>query len=1220
MKYNFQKLTPTKQVDIKVYEEAIDFVFKNEDIHNVAVSGVYSAGKSSLIETYKEKHKEKKFLHLSLAHFMPTENSSFENKIESGKESVLEGKILNQLLHQIPAEKIAQTNFKVKRDVKCSQIAMTTLFVSSWFLSILRIMCAKQLKELAENLPAGYIHNMVAAIAHPYGTIVAFVIGAVCTVGLLYALIKLQKNKRIFKKINVKGNEIEIFEKQDDSYFDKYLNEVLYLFENSGADVIVFEDIDRFNSNQIFERLHEINMLVNTRRKRQHDKADKDYTPLRFFYLLRDDIFESKDRTKFFDYIIPVVPVIDSSNSYDKFLEILQESGYLEQFDLGFLQSLSLYVDDMRILKNICNEFTVYINRINTIELDWNKMMAMIAYKNLFPCDFGDLQLGRGFVYDLFNNKKKELVSERLSELRTSQETIKDDIAYLDERVLCSLQELEDAKQKATERYSKNYHMYTVEESKEQKRYLDDFEKRKTKIQTMDNADRGELVRKLEQVEFQISHTETGHLKDLITRENIELLFEPVQDKKGESQDPFYGIKTSNYIDLVKFLIRNGYIDETYTDYISYFYENSISTNDKRFLRRITDQLGAEYAYHLDAPEKVAECAVLRNVEFEQEETLNFDLLNYLLEHLDESKYTEYVNVLIGQLKEKQKKDFISKYYDLNKARKQFVVKLNEQWSGFFKTALQAPEFTGKQLKQYSLDTLYYSDSDVIKEVDADHCLCQYISQTTEYLSIRDPDSEKLITGFELLGVSIEKLTDSGVDPILLNEVYSKNLYVLNFGNIAFFLRKKYIIIDEDAIVHRNFTLVSSRQEEPLYQYVMANLPVYVSVMLENCGNSICDTEEAAVHFLNQETVEEGQKVQYISNLTTKISELSKIDDIALWPQLLEKEKIEFSADNMLYFFIKHGLTTILIGYINQLPPICDFSGIEEKFKIEQRKKLFVEVSYCKEIANTQYKAVLLGLGFPFTDYNGSEITDDKFDVLIQVGILQMNLQTLQFVRDKYSQHRFKFIEYNLDAYLELLSENPPDYDEVEEILNWKIPDEKKLKLLSFTNKAISVVRKSYSDRIIAYILEHNYESDDFDVLCQKFSQYEAETQVQIRRKAIENEYDIYRKDIILDEVLLSELLKSQYVERQHKICFFVNGIPNMNEETCQKHFKELNLEKMCHIFDRQGGRYNYEKTDETTEILEGLKKNGWIYEYKIDDRNAKTYNVTKNPPHRNRN
>src|SRR5699024_12429821 len=84
--------------------------------------------------------------------------------------------------------------------------------------------------------------------------------------------------------LNFSGNEIEIFEENDDSYFDKYLNEVLYLFENSGADVIIFEDMDRYNVHQIFDKLREINILINNKRMKEKK------VPLRFFYLLRDDI------------------------------------------------------------------------------------------------------------------------------------------------------------------------------------------------------------------------------------------------------------------------------------------------------------------------------------------------------------------------------------------------------------------------------------------------------------------------------------------------------------------------------------------------------------------------------------------------------------------------------------------------------------------------------------------------------------------------------------------------------------------------------------------------------------------------------------------------------------------------------------------------------------------------------------------------------------------
>ena len=68
-KYQFERLTPIDNMDLDVYEEAIDYVFDNSDIKNVAISGAYSAGKSSVLASYKKNHSNLRFLHISLAHF-----------------------------------------------------------------------------------------------------------------------------------------------------------------------------------------------------------------------------------------------------------------------------------------------------------------------------------------------------------------------------------------------------------------------------------------------------------------------------------------------------------------------------------------------------------------------------------------------------------------------------------------------------------------------------------------------------------------------------------------------------------------------------------------------------------------------------------------------------------------------------------------------------------------------------------------------------------------------------------------------------------------------------------------------------------------------------------------------------------------------------------------------------------------------------------------------
>ncbi|TFB14095.1 hypothetical protein E3U55_14350 [Filobacillus milosensis] len=328
----FQKLTPIKNAKLKMYDDALNFVFENNDIKNVAISGPYSAGKSSIIESYKLKSTDKRYLHISLAHFPETqsENSSIEETTQiysnnsSKDNAILEGKILNQLIHQIKQNKIPQTKFKVKQKIKPKKIAFSSIIFTIFLMLVYYIYSFNRWSSFVPTLKETWLKNTLmwttSNITLLFSGLVCFLIVGLAT----HFLIILQKNKNILKRLKLQGNEIEIFEEKDDSFFDKYLNEVLYLFEHSNADVIVFEDIDRFNANEIFEKLREINTLVNNK------KFEGNKPPIRFFYLLRDDIFTSKDRTKFFDFILPIIPVIDGSNSYDQLIDHFKEGGIFD--------------------------------------------------------------------------------------------------------------------------------------------------------------------------------------------------------------------------------------------------------------------------------------------------------------------------------------------------------------------------------------------------------------------------------------------------------------------------------------------------------------------------------------------------------------------------------------------------------------------------------------------------------------------------------------------------------------------------------------------------------------------------------------------------------------------------------------------------------------------------------------------------------------------------
>ena len=315
----FQKLTPIDNADISVYEDAIEFSLKNDDITNIALSGPYSAGKSSIIETYKKKHPDKKFVHISLAHFeCPEETDSDDSK----KESWIEGKILNQLLHQIPVKRIPQTNFRIKKDMGKKDIKKLTVLISILLCSGAFLRISNKVPTIVEQIQEERIKQFLSVFTSGYAIIIATLLFVISAIICIHKIITVQKNKNLFRKISYQGNTIEIFETQNESYFDKYLNEVLYLFEQVEADVIVFEDMDRFDSNEIFVRLREVNNLTNFHKKKylEENSESGEYKPLRFFYLLRDDIFTTKDRTKFFDYIIPVIPILDASCNLTEYM------------------------------------------------------------------------------------------------------------------------------------------------------------------------------------------------------------------------------------------------------------------------------------------------------------------------------------------------------------------------------------------------------------------------------------------------------------------------------------------------------------------------------------------------------------------------------------------------------------------------------------------------------------------------------------------------------------------------------------------------------------------------------------------------------------------------------------------------------------------------------------------------------------------------------------
>jgi len=1203
----FQKLTPTQEVDLSGYEDAFSYIFSEDDIRNIAISGAYSSGKSSVIESYKKKNSDKEFLHLSLAHFQALydglieENDSEDNTrkaTQEDSENIIEGKILNQLIQQIPEKKISQSNFRIKRSMDWKRPAFISVLLCLFIALFLHCTKFDEWKVMVYALNDSWMKNILSLTIYSEAQIFSLMLMLFIIGFTVFKFIKVQPSKNILRKISVQGNEIEIFADNNDSYFDKYLNEVLYLFENTNVDGIVFEDIDRFDNHTIFERLREINTLTNIRLNNKKGRNVK--KPLRFFYLLRDDIFENKDRTKFFDYILPVVPVLDSSNSYNKIKDYLESANVYEQFDDHFLRGISLYIDDLRIVKNIFNEFQIYNKKLSGIELDVNKLFAIIVYKNIFPKDFADLQINQGFGHTLFESKGR-LTSERVKSINEEISLIEDRISYYVREHLESQEEIELIKSNKQNEASMYYHG-SSKWKEYQEWYQNIYPKRKQALVDRKEGNISELRKQIEQKKEEISRVENLQLADLLNRNNIDEVFRVNHINENGQIDHFYGVKGNPYFALLKYLISHGYIDESYPDYMTFFYPNSLSLNDKVFLRSVADREEKPTGYPLDNPRLVTEN--LNEYDFSQRETLNFALTEYILLANKE----DFIQPMIGQLETDKRFDYISGYMRSGKAVIPFVIATNRYWPSMLHEAFGSHTLSDDLLKLFSYYTLEYDAADTLEAVNIDGCLRTYISNDPHFLISDDVDTAKVGGALSKLQVSFTKIDSSDVNEQLFDYVYQNNLYDINKSNIMLMLTHKCDIQDAQIVLPALFTFFFLHQEYALSEYILEHREQSLSVYLDMYDGIIIDNSEAITEIMNSEDIDSAQKEAYVERLGTSVEMLEKIvnpDDQKL---VIAHKKVEYSSDNIMEFFKKFGLTDDLISFINSNPMELNYSSDNEEESLDK----FFEACLVEENLNDdKYRQIMENICDCIQDFSVEGLSDGKISILIGLNKIEMNLVNLKYIRKTYPAQVLIYIRNDIETYISIVTVSDFSIEEMKKIIEWEeVDNQKKVELLKQTDEPISVEDKPIHDGLLIYILENNLYEADMPWLLRKYGSFsegvkEAVLQVASNKAGIIA--STYPNEIDAD--LLDLLFKSEKVSFENKVRLLEKTAHKMSKEKLCDVLSDLDAEKIADNIC--GGKKRVKYTEESMQILQALFNAGLISK-PVPSADGKTYKAIR--------
>ena len=700
--------------------EDIANMLGNEKVKNIALTGPYGSGKSSVLRTLMRDYPKAKYLNISLAtleddtlykKLVDNETKENENpgkkdaqkqnnKFEKDKEEInhlIEYSILQQIIYKEKAQKLRQSRLKRIQDIKWYK---ALILAAAFVVAVIAAFVLFEPKIL--HVDTLYRFFSCRASWKTVWDIICFTYLIVFFVYVLWKVFISAYNSKI-NKLNIKNVEIGIAE--NTSIFNLHLDEIIYFFEVTKYNVVIIEDLDRFETSHIFLKLRELNQLLNS--------SNSIGRRIVFIYAVRDDIFNDTNRTKFFDYITTVIPVINYSNAKDMLLSALQQHG-ITDISEATCKELGLYIDDMRMLHNIVDEYIQYKSRVGK-GLPAKNLFGMIVYKNYFPKDFAELHNREGVVYKIISNKKK-YQDELLANLYQKKKELEEILAYEKDRYQATtgkelrslyvnkyllsarykvlnfiggddkvspqdLIENEENFQKLTQNHFTAYEYpmapygYRGSNIETMTILFEDIEKQVdpqySYLQRLDVEN--EIIKKrkkeIEQVDDEITMCQQKNLAQLLNSFEIKAF-----------QKDISGIEDKNR--LIEFLLKNGYINEYYYDYTSYFYPATLTPQDKEFITDLRVGRKKDYNYQLIKIESIIE--ELTDELYFKAGVLNISLVKHIADHVSSSQeMSSRLDKIVRCIKKHKEKDFVYEFYQEHDSCAILFDRLFKKWNLF---------------------------------------------------------------------------------------------------------------------------------------------------------------------------------------------------------------------------------------------------------------------------------------------------------------------------------------------------------------------------------------------------------------------------------------------------------------------------------------------------------------------------------------------------------
>ena len=1105
-------LIPREDEKNEVYFKSLDKVLNTKGVNNIALSGTYGSGKSTIIKSFEKENEwrnDYKFLNISLATFKSKEkisnnkeDTNLDKKIptnDTAKEprnnlldidiKEIEKSILQQMFYKVDYNNIPNSRFKRILTIKYIKIKTFGMFL--WLLSFIKLFKPDEFKKLFSFTDISELEN---GFYLNEGSSIIFVAGVLYFIFLLIRLfprIKLQK-------LSLESPEIDLNdENSEQSIMNKHLDEIIYFFESTKYNIVVIEDLDRFKNPEIFIKLREINELLN--KCNQINKKRE----IKFIYAIRDNIFKDEERTKFFDAFIPVIPVINSSNSYSKIEELISEAGInifndkeLEKeenkskvyLSKRFVQDISIFIHDMRLLKNIFNEFITYKRLLcdsndenKKINLSYDKLFAMSIYKNYNPSDFAKLHKNKGMVYRTFNKddlkvRLKEVIDKIEQEITDCQNEIKDYEERIRNEIRLDIKELRAVYVQQFFKYINNYGLAYIYDEKNEKIYLnklledDSFNKFKelSSIRyynhNQGSIDSGKSFKNLEdEVNSNLTYNKRidiikNKYKDEIDECKLKIL-ELKEKINNINQNNLQKLVLKYHTKLVlgeklysnkllSYLIRYGHIDETYHNYISFYYEGGKSINDINFIENLKSNKPAlSYSLKLKEIEEVIE--YLNEEEFKKESILNFDLCANLL-----SKNTElekkYLSIKLGFVLDEFRFDFIDGFIEyLNeksdtKLIKKILNKICDINTSFWK--IVNDNLDEKKKEEYLIYLLNNVDNQKLINLNINDSLTTYFNEREEL--------SKIIEGLKIdISIFHELLKSLNVKFVKLNDISKNNnpktfniIGIYSLYKINMFWISKFLQASENDLYEKNYTLIT-KKVNVFSNNIVQNINEYIQNVYTQIQNANED-EKAVLKLLDNEKITQENIQIFLQANNTLISEITKVR-CEYWSMLKEEKRIAPNISNLHQLFIEEDYIK-RESFIEFIKDNNNFDKIFFKNYPKGFTKLIEFLINSKDIEFKEFKQIIDNSSEEFNYKDLGNISEEKLNYIIENKMKVDSENYSYLVEEGTKQQALSLLEQDRENICSNIQNFEIDKDSIYEIVkNLKYKKEDRYEILN---------------------------------------------------------------------------------------------------------------------------------------------------------------------------